>query len=177
MRYLDVGPQRGLLTGHEADRESDPIFLRIELVKACLAWQVEHFNQLLSGVHFLPGISEITIPQQWIETIKLSDRIVNEAVWELLTTAPTTLQGVVAVLDYVGSSDPEMEETRLFEFADSNVRAAAMRFPKFLAETIQRLVRKELSNSGAEALITKPRNRAEESKSPPHVVRLVPKPD
>ncbi len=168
MRYLDVGPhtqknsseyQRGLITGHEADRESDPIFLRIELVKACIAWQDELFNQLLSGVYFLPGISEISIPVEWIETIRLSDRIVNEAVRELLTTAPTTMQGVVAVLDYVGSYEPDMEETRLFEFADSNVRDAAMRFPKFLAETIQGLI--------------KHRNWAEESKSPPPV-RLVP---
>jgi hypothetical protein len=121
--------------------EADPIFSRIEVVRQAFAWQEQLFNSLHSNVHFLDRRGcEITIPFEWAETVKNSDRVVNQAIEELLTTAPTTLRGVAAILDYVGSADPGMDETRLFEFADSNVRNAVMRFPKFLAETIRQLI-------------------------------------
>jgi hypothetical protein len=134
--------------------ESDPIFLRIEVVKAAIAWQDELFNKLCRKVHFLDQRDcEITIPPAWVSTIRISDQIVNEAIEELLTTAPTSLQGVAAILDYVGSADLDMDETRLFEFADSHARDAAMKFPKLLAETIRQL-------------IAESRNLTEESESP-----------
>jgi hypothetical protein len=123
--------------------EADPIFSRIEVVRQAFASQQQLFNSLHSNVCFLDRRGcDIIIPVEWAETIKNSDRIVNQAIEELLTTAPTTLRGVAAILDYVGSADPDMEETRLFEFADSNVRNAVMRFPKFLAETIRQLIGK-----------------------------------
>jgi hypothetical protein len=123
--------------------EADPVFLRIEAVRQAFAWQEQLFNSLHSNVRFLDRRGcDITIPVEWAETIKNSDRIVNQAIEELLTTAPTTLRGVAAILDYVGSADSDMDETRLFEFADSNVRNAVMRFPKFLAETIRQLIAK-----------------------------------
>jgi hypothetical protein len=117
---------------------------------------------LCCKVHFLDHRDcEITIPPAWVSTIRISDQIVNEAIEELLTTAPTTLRGVAAILDYVGSADLDMDETRLFEFADSHVRDAAMKFPKLLAETIRQL-------------IAKSRNLTEESESPPPIVRMIP---
>jgi hypothetical protein len=76
--------------------ESDPVFLRIEVVKAAIAWQDELFNALCRKVHFLHD--DFTIPVAWVETIRISDQIVNEAIEELLTTAPTSLQGVAAIL-------------------------------------------------------------------------------
>jgi hypothetical protein len=134
--------------------ESDPAFLKIEVVKAAIAWQEQLLSNLCRKVHFLDRRDcEITIPPAWVPTIRISDQIVNEAIEELLTTAPTSLQGVVAILDYVGSTDLVMDETRLFEFADSNVRDAAMKFPKLLAETIRQLM-------------TKSNNWTEESESP-----------
>jgi len=142
--------------------ESDPVFLRIEVVKTAIAWQEQLFSNLCRKVHFLDRRDcEITIPPAWVPTIRISDQIVNEAIEELLTTAPTSLQGVVAILDYVGSADLDMDETRLFEFADSNVRDAAMKFPKPLADPIRQL-------------IAKSRNLAEESASPPPIVRMIP---
>jgi hypothetical protein len=123
--------------------EADPIFSRIEVARQAFAWQEQLFNSLHSNVRFIDRQGcDITIPVEWTETIKNSDRIVNQAIEELLTTAPTTFRGVAAILDYVGSADPDMDETRLFEFADSNVRNAVMRFPKFLAETIRQLIGK-----------------------------------
>ena len=142
--------------------ESDPVFLRIEVVKAAIAWQDELFNKLCRKVHFLNHRNcEITIPPEWVPTIRVSDQVVNEAIEELLTTAPTTLRGVVAILDYVGSADLDMDETRLFEFGASHVRDAAMKLPKLLAETIHRLT-------------TKPYDLTEESASPPPTVRMIP---
>jgi hypothetical protein len=130
-------------SGMSTSVEADPIFSRIEVVRQAFAWQDQLFNSLHSNVHFLDRRGcDTTIPFAWAETIKNSDRVVNQAIEELLTTAPTTLQGVAAILDYVGSADPDMDDTRLFEFADSNVRNAAMRFPKFLAETIRQLIAK-----------------------------------
>jgi hypothetical protein len=120
--------------------DADPIFARIEAVNAAIAWQAQLFKELCRGVHFLDGDSASNIQPEWVPTIRMSDQIVNEAIHELLTTAPTTLQGVVKILDYLGSGDPDMNETRLSEFADSNVRDAVMRLPKLLSETIQRLI-------------------------------------
>ena len=131
--------------------KSDPVFVRIEVVKAAIAWQDALFTKLCRNVHFLHD--DFTIPAAWVSTIRISDQIVNEAIEELLTTAPTTLRGVAAILDYVGSADLDMDETRLFEFADSHVRDAAMKLPKLLAETIRQL-------------IAKSRNLTEESESP-----------
>ena len=131
--------------------KSDPVFVRIEVVKAAIAWQDELFNTLCRKVHFLHD--DFTIPAAWVETIRISDQIVNEAIEELLTTAPTSLQGVAAILDYVGSADLDMDENRLFEFAASHVRDAAMKFPKLPAETIRQLM-------------TKSNNWTEESESP-----------
>jgi len=131
--------------------KSDPVFVRIEVVKAAIAWQDALFTKLCRNVHFLHD--DFTIPAAWVSTIRISDQIVNEAIEELLTTAPTSLQGVVAILDYVGSADLDMDETRLFEFAASHVRDAAMKFPKLPAETIRQLM-------------TKSNNWTEESESP-----------
>jgi len=108
--------------------KSDPVFVRIEVVKAAIAWQDALFTKLCRNVHFLHD--DFTIPAAWVSTIRISDQIVNEAIEELLTTAPTSLQGVAAILDYVGSADLDMDENRLFEFAASHVRDAAMKFPK-----------------------------------------------
>ena len=147
--------------------ESDPVFLRIEVVKTAIAWQEQLFSDLCRKVHFLDRRDcETTIPPAWVPTIRISDQIVNEAIEELLTTAPTSLQGVAAILDYVGSADLDMDENRLFEFAASHVRDAAMKFPKLLAETIQRLVPKK------EVLSELPPHWAEDSESPPPI-RLI----
>jgi hypothetical protein len=134
--------------------ESDPVFLRIEVVKAAIAWQDELFNELCRKVHFLDRRDcEINTPPEWVPTIRISDQIVSEAIEELLTTAPTTLRGVAAILDYLGSADLDMDETRLSEFAESHARNAAMKFPKLLAETIRQLISKSC-------------NLTEESESP-----------
>src|SRR5258708_10968876 len=136
-------------------RESDPVFLRIEVVKAAIAWQDELFNKLCHKVHFLDHRDcEITIPPEWVPTIRVSDQVVNEAIEELLTTAPTSLQGVAAILDYVGSADLDMDENRLFDFSASHVPDAAMKFPKLLAQTIRQFM-------------TKSNNRTRETESPP----------
>jgi hypothetical protein len=107
-------------SGMNTNVEADPIFSRIEGVRQAFAWQQQLFRSLHSNISFFDRRGcDITMPLEWAETIKNSDRIVNQAIEELLTTAPTTLRGVAAILDYVGSADPDMDETRLFEFADS----------------------------------------------------------
>jgi hypothetical protein len=140
--------------------EADPIFSRIEGVRQAFAWQQQLFKSLHSNIRFFDRRGcDITMPLEWAETIKNSDRIVNQAIEELLTTAPTTLRGVAAILDYVGSADPDMDETRLFEFADSNVRTAVMRFPKFLAETIRQLIAKSGNRIEEASDSTTPRSK------------------
>jgi hypothetical protein len=147
-------------SGMNTNVEADPIFSRIEGVRQAFARQQQLFRSLHSNIRFFDRRGcDITMPLEWAETIKNSDRIVNQAIEELLTTAPTTLRGVAAILDYVGSADPDMDETRLFEFADSNVRTAVMRFPKFLAETIRQLIAKSGNRIEEASDSTTPRSR------------------
>src|SRR5258705_13546256 len=84
--------------------ESDPVFLRIEVVKAAIAWQDELFNELCRKVHFLDRRGcEINTPPERVLTKKVSEQIVSEPIEELLTPTPTTFGEVAAKLDFLGS--------------------------------------------------------------------------
>jgi hypothetical protein len=87
---------------------------------------------------------------EWIEAqLAMSDTYVrrNEAIVALLTTQPTTLQGAIALLGYVGSVEYPYErgaeDVMLFVFpniGNERVGEAAVSFPARLAETMLRLL-------------------------------------
>jgi hypothetical protein len=110
--------------------QEDPIFALIEYHKLALAAQEAAYKAFAAAGNTDPP-DELQEQHSQIETIALAT---------VLSTPPTTLAGVAAVLDYVGIESVEEGETVLtYSAGHCNTRQEAAAFLSMIAATTARL--------------------------------------
>jgi hypothetical protein len=71
----------------------------------------------------------------------------------LWTTAPTTLEGIAALLAFIGEKNPGSRDETIWEFAQGwtskKLKSAVQAFPRSLAQAVRRLARPAVDEAGS----------------------------
>jgi hypothetical protein len=119
--------------------EPDPIFAAIEKYRVADATFIAHCyyedNLAGSGHKLSPAPNDFRTPEM-VAAVEAS----RAARAELAKTAPTTLAGMVAYLDYVASASDKLDEL-LFEHDDGEGNDEARDFVRSLARSAKQIAR------------------------------------